>query len=66
MDRFELAPPHRPAFGEYEEKSYLWRILFGKICVCRRQIDYSYTALPFTTAMSVSSKVSSVPAHIGG
>ena len=66
MDRFGQAPPHCLAFGQYGKTSCLWHILFEKFCVLCRQIGYSYTALPFTTAMAVSSKISSVPAHIGG
>lgn len=66
MDRFGQAPPHCLAFGQYGKKSRLWRMLFDKFCISRRQIGYFYTVLSSITAVAVSSQISSVPAHIGG
>lgn len=66
MVRFGQAPPHCLTFGQYRKKAYLWRILFDKFCILRRQIGYCYTVPPSATAVAVSSQISSVPAHIGG
>lgn len=66
MDGFGQAPPHCLAFGQYGKKSRLWRMLFDKFCISRRQIGYFYTVLSSITAVAVSSQISSVPAHIGG
>lgn len=66
MDRFEQAPPHCLAFGQYGEKSRLWRMLFDIFCILRRQIGYFYTVPSSITAVAVSFQTPCIPADIGG